>query len=160
MSKSKKLGGLERFRQWQDTQGHTFEVVMLDEAANTAKLAADALGCNVAQIAKSLIFRCVQTDSALLVITSGANRVDEAVVARHVGEELARVDAAFVREQTGYAIGGVPPFAHKGKMRSLVDETLMQFEHIWAAAGHPKSIFCIAPQKLLDICAGERITVS
>lgn len=124
--------------------------------ARTAEEAAAAVGCDVAQICKSLVFRLDgEPPSPLLVVTSGANRVDEDAVAAVVGTRPAKADAAFARDQTGYAIGGVPPFAHARPVQTLVDEDLLRFEVVWAAAGSPTAVFPIAPGRLVALCRGR-----
>ena len=133
--------------------GHT--VVALQESARTAAEAARALGCRVDQIAKSLVFRGAQSQRAVLVITSGANRVDEQKVAGLIAEPIARADADFVRARTGYAIGGVPPIAHAEPLTVLIDEDLMQWPEIWAAAGHPNTVFKLTPADLVRLTGGR-----
>ena len=125
--------------------GRGHEVVDLGLSARTAADAAQAVGCRVDQIAKSLVFRLRESGRALLVVTSGAHRVDEAKVAALVGEPLDRADAAFVRTETGFAIGGVAPIGHAKPVLTLLDEHLMTFEEIWAAAGHPNTVFRLTP---------------
>ena len=112
-------------------------------------------GCTVAQIAKSLIFRAVGSNRPVLVVASGVNRVDEAKVAETVGEQIARADADFVREATGFAIGGVPPVGHKERPIVLIDESLMSFAEIWAAAGTPNAVFRLTPSDLLALTGGR-----
>jgi prolyl-tRNA editing enzyme YbaK/EbsC (Cys-tRNA(Pro) deacylase) len=119
----------------------------LDVAARTSQQAADALGVQLGQIAKSVIFRRVADDAAVLVVTSGDRRVDEAKVAALTGA-LARADAAFVKASTGFAIGGVAPLAHATKAVTLIDRELQRFDQIWAAAGHPNAVFPLAPGDL------------
>ena len=131
-------------------KGHPHAPVMLDGAARTAQQAADALGVAVGQIAKSIIFKRVEDDAAVLVVTSGDRRVDEAKVAALVGP-LARANAAFVKERTGYSIGGVSPIAHAMPGVTLIDEELFRFEEVWAAAGHPHGVFKLHPQDLVTL---------
>ncbi len=128
-------------------QGHPHAPVMLVEAARTAQLAADALGVVVGQIAKSIVFRRLLDDAAVLVVTAGDQRVDEARVAALLGP-LGRADAAFVKARTGFSIGGVAPIAHASDSVTLIDQTLFRFEAIWAAAGHPHAVFQLSPQEL------------
>jgi prolyl-tRNA editing enzyme YbaK/EbsC (Cys-tRNA(Pro) deacylase) len=116
------------------------------EGARTAQDAA-AVGCEVGQICKSLVFRV--GDAPLLVIASGSNRVDE------VRFGAVKADAAFVREQTGYAIGGVPPFAHARSIDTVVDEDLLGYDVVWAAAGTPRAVFPIAPGALVEVSGGR-----
>lgn len=127
--------------------GHPHAPQWLDEAARTSQQAADALGVQLGQIAKSVIFRRLQDDAAVLVITSGDRRVDEAKVAATTGA-LGRADAAFVKRRTGFAIGGVAPLAHATPALTLIDRELFRFERIWAAAGHPNAVFPLAPGDL------------
>lgn len=130
--------------------GHDKPVVMLPDSGKTSAEAAAGLGCQVAQIAKSIIFRRISDDAPVLVIASGVNRVDEAKVARHVGA-LAKADARFVREKTGYAIGGVCPIGHAVKPVCLLDEDLFRHGALWAAAGHPHAVFELSPAQLQAI---------
>ncbi len=133
--------------------GHAHGPHWLSVAARTSQQAADALGVQVGQIAKSVIFRRIDEDSAVLVITSGDRRVDEAKVAALTGP-LGRADAAFVKARTGFAIGGVAPVAHASPGSTLIDRELLRFTTIWAAAGHPNAVFQLAPQDL------ERLTAA
>ena len=131
-------------------KNHPHGPVMLDGAARTAQQAADALGVAVGQIAKSIIFKRVEDDAAVLVVTSGDRRVDEAKVAALVGP-LARANAAFVKERTGFSIGGVSPVAHAMPGVTLIDRELFRFEQVWAAAGHPHGVFQLQPQDLVAL---------
>jgi len=131
--------------------GHALPPRWLDVAARTSQQAAEALGVQVGQIAKSVIFRRVADDAAVLVVTSGDRRVDEAKVAAVTGP-LARADAAFVKARTGFVIGGVSPVAHATPPVTLIDRELFRFDRIWAAAGHPNAVFPLAPGDL------ERLT--
>ncbi|MFY9320979.1 MAG: YbaK/EbsC family protein, partial [Bacillota bacterium] len=117
---------------------------------------AEAIGCEIAQIAKSLIFRRLDTNRPVLVIASGANRVDEEVVSDYIGTRITMADAEFVRASTGYAIGGVPPFGHIAPIDDIIiDQDLLNYEVIWAAAGTPRSVFPISPEKLVEVVAGH-----
>ena len=129
---------------------HPHAPVMLDGAARTAQQAADALGVAVGQIAKSIIFKRIEDDVAVLVITSGDRRVDEAKVAALVGP-LGRANAAFVKERTGFSIGGVSPVAHAMPGVTLIDQDLFRFDEVWAAAGHPHGVFKLHPQHLVAL---------
>lgn len=126
---------------------HAEPPVMLDAAARTAQQAADALGVALGQIAKSIVFRHVDSARAVLVVCAGDRRVDEARVAAQVGA-LARADADFVRAATGFAIGGVSPVGHSSPPIALVDDSLWRFDRIWAAAGHPHAVFPLVPDDL------------
>jgi prolyl-tRNA editing enzyme YbaK/EbsC (Cys-tRNA(Pro) deacylase) len=135
-------------------------IVYLERAARTSAEAAAAVGCRVDQIAKSLVFRLVRSGAPLLVIASGANRVDEARVAALVGEPLGKADADFVRAHTGFAIGGVAPLAHPAPLATLIDEHLLKWERIWAAAGHPHTVFPLTPSELVRITGGHVVAVA
>jgi prolyl-tRNA editing enzyme YbaK/EbsC (Cys-tRNA(Pro) deacylase) len=130
-------------------------IVALPDAARTARAAADAIGCQVAQIANSLVFRMLDSDAPLLVMTSGANRVDPDKVAGLVGGPVGKADARFVRDATGFAIGGVAPVGHAQPVRTLVDRHLLQHAEIWAAAGHPHTVFPLTPDALVRITGGS-----
>jgi prolyl-tRNA editing enzyme YbaK/EbsC (Cys-tRNA(Pro) deacylase) len=133
--------------------GH--EIVDLGQSARTAADAARAVGCQVDQICKSLVFRLGSSNRPLLVVTSGVNRVDETKVGALVGEPLAKADADFVRATTGFAIGGVAPIGHTGPVTTLIDEHLLGFEQIWAAAGHPNMVFRLRPEDLVRMTGGR-----
>ena len=139
--------GVRRVQQALQAAGHSHAPVMLDGAARTAQEAADSLGVQLGQIAKSVIFRRKEDGVAVLVVTSGDRRVDEKKVAALVGK-LGRADADFVKVQTGFSIGGVSPVAHLNPPITLLDQDLWRFDEIWAAAGHPHGVFCLRPQDL------------
>lgn len=130
--------------------GHPHAPVMLADSARTAQDAADALGVELGQIVKSIIFRRRSDNAAVLVMTSGDRRVDETKVAFKVGE-LTRADAAFVKESTGFSIGGVSPVAHAHPGVELIDTELFRFDEIWAAAGHPHAVFRLTPDDLIRL---------
>ena len=134
--------------------GDEFEVLEFEESTRTAADAAAAIGCTVAQIAKSMIFRAAETDRPVLVITSGSVRVDASKVANLLGEGVKRASPEFVRDNTGYAIGGVPPVAHRVQPIVLIDETLFNLECLWAAAGTPNAVFRLLPDDLSRLTAG------
>ena len=130
---------------------HPHAPIMLNEAARTAQQAADALGVGVGQIAKSIVFRRRSDDAAVLVVTSGDQRVDEKKLEALVcpdGKRLGRADAEFVKTKTGFSIGGVSPLAHATPVVLLIDQSLFRFGEIWAAAGHPNAVFQLAPSEL------------
>lgn len=133
--------------------GHDKPVVMLPSSGRTSAEAAAAVGCDVAEIAKSIIFRRLSDDAPVLVIASGGNRVDEAKVTALVGP-LGRADARFVRDNTGYAIGGVCPVGHVIKPVMLIDRDLFGFASVWAAAGHPHAVFNLTPAQLEEMTGG------
>ncbi len=139
--------GVQRVARVLQDKGHAHLPVMLDDAARTAQQAADALGIQVGQIAKSIIFRRKSDDAAVLVIASGDRRVDEKKVDALVGK-TGRADAEFVKSKTGFTIGGVSPVAHAQPPVTLIDRELFRFAEIWAAAGHPHGVFKLRPQDL------------
>jgi prolyl-tRNA editing enzyme YbaK/EbsC (Cys-tRNA(Pro) deacylase) len=136
-------------------RGLQLQVVELTATARSAAEAAVAVGCQVGQIAKSLVFRGRSSGRGILVIASGANRVDLAKVEAIVGEALDKADADFVRAQTGFAIGGIPPLGHDRPLITVVDEDLLRFETIWAAAGHPNAVFPATPAQLVAMTGGR-----
>jgi prolyl-tRNA editing enzyme YbaK/EbsC (Cys-tRNA(Pro) deacylase) len=135
--------------------GDRHRVMEFEATTRTAADAAAAIGCTVAQIGKSLVFRGAGSNRPVLVVASGVKRVDEAKVAAAVGEPIARADADFVREATGFAIGGVPPVGHKETPIVLIDESLMSFGEIWAAAGTPNAVFRLTPADLVALTGGR-----
>jgi Cys-tRNA(Pro) deacylase len=138
----------------QELLGSQFEVLEFEQPTGTSAQAAEAIGCHVAQIAKSLVFRAA-SGRPVLVVTSGSNRVDERKVGALIGEKIARADADFVRRQTGYAIGGVPPIGHAVAPEVLIDTDLTSHDTIWAAAGTPNAVFCLTPDDLQRLTAGR-----
>lgn len=143
-----------------DAAGGCWEVVCFDASTRTSEEAAAAIGCAVAQIAKSLVFRTKQSRRAVLVVASGVNRVDEKRVAALVGEKIERADPDFVRETSSFAIGGVPPFGHAlPPALTLVDEDLLTFETVWAAAGAPNAVFRLTPKDLIALSGGTVASV-
>ena len=138
----------------QDVLGDAFEVLEFEESTRTAADAAAAIGCSVSQIAKSMIFRAAESDRPVLVITSGSVRVDAKKVAQVLGEKVKRASPEFVRESTGYAIGGVPPVAHRLEPVVLIDEALFDLECLWAAAGTPNAVFRLVPEDLSRLTQG------
>ena len=144
---------VERVRDALARVGLADTIVELPGAARTAKAAAEYLGCDVAQIANSLVFRAQASDSALLVMSSGAKRVDVARLAALSGEPVGKADADFVRRHTGFVIGGVPPVGH-GLARTFVEKSLAAYRELWAAAGHPHTVFRLTYDELVRITRG------
>jgi prolyl-tRNA editing enzyme YbaK/EbsC (Cys-tRNA(Pro) deacylase) len=139
--------------------GFANQVVELPDATHTAAEAATAVGCTIGQIAKSLVFATQPTGRPLLVIASGSNRVNEARLAALVGEALQKPAADFVREQTGFVIGGVPPIGHNQPLLTLIDEELTHYAEIWAAAGHPHAVFKLTPDELVRMTGGQVVAI-
>ena len=151
--------GVERVREALSRAGLADTIVELPGAARTARAAADFLGCEIGQIANSLVFRAEASDAALLVMSSGAKRVDVARLAARVGEPVGKADADFVRRHTGFAIGGVPPVGH-GLARAFVEKSLAAYPELWAAAGHPHTVFRLDYGTLVRITCGEEIELA
>jgi prolyl-tRNA editing enzyme YbaK/EbsC (Cys-tRNA(Pro) deacylase) len=139
--------------------GLELNVVEFSDSTRTAQEAANAIGCTVGQIAKSLIFKGKSSQKPILIIASGANRVNEKLVKEYAGEKLEKADAEFVLENTGFAIGGVPPVGHIKPITTFIDEDLTRYSEIWAAAGTPHAVFKLTPQILLKITLGKVIKV-
>lgn len=135
--------------------GFDLTVIEHTESTRTAQEAADRVGVTLGQIVKSLIFKGESSGKPILVLTSGANRVDEKRIKAYAGEKIGRADPDFVRGVTGYAIGGVPPIAHLQGMETYIDEDLMQYDVIWAAAGTPKAVFELTPEDLQKMTNGR-----
>ena len=140
--------------------GFAYEVIEFAQTTRTAAEAAAAVGCTVGQIAKSLVFKTRRSGRPLLVITSGANRVNEKAMRGLIGEPIERPDADFVRQHTGFVIGGVPPVGHAAALAVYIDEDLLQYDVIWAAAGTPNAVFRLAPADLLRMTGGQAIKVT
>ena len=140
--------------------GLSLEVVELPASTRTAQEAAQAIGCGVAQIVKSLVFKGSRSRRAILVLVSGSNRVNEARLGELAGEPVEKADADFVRQHTGFVIGGVPPLGHPEPLLTFVDEDLLTFPEIWAAAGTPRAVFRLGREDLGRITQGTiaRIT--
>jgi len=134
--------------------GYEYTVVEHAESTRTAQEAADRAGCQLGQIVKSLIFRGKTSGKPILVLTSGANRVDEKRISGYAGEAISRADADFVRSVTGFAIGGVPPIGHNQLMETYLDEDFLPFKTIWAAAGTPNAIFELKTDDLQKMTGG------
>ncbi len=142
-----------------DAFGVPLKVVEMPASTRSAAEAAQAIGCQVEQIAKSLVFRGQQTGRPLLVIASGGNRVDEKKIEMQAGEPVAKADADFVRQRTGFAIGGVPPIGHAERLETFIDEDLMQHPEIWAAAGTSHAVFRLSPADLVRVTQGKVINL-
>jgi prolyl-tRNA editing enzyme YbaK/EbsC (Cys-tRNA(Pro) deacylase) len=141
------------------SQGFNCKVIEFTESTRTAQEAADRAGCALGQITKSLIFKGKTSSKPILVLTSGANRVDEKRISGYAGEAISRADADFVRTVTGFAIGGVPPLGHAQKMETYLDEDLLQYKTIWGAAGTPNAIFELTPADLQKMTDGKVVRV-
>lgn len=156
MSGSPESGGsVARVRAALAASGLAAEIREFDASTRTSADAAAAIGCAVEQIAKSLIFKGVESGQAILIVASGGNRVDEKKAASALGEKIGKADADFVRAETGFAIGGVAPIAHAKPTRVLIDRDLLIYAEIWAAAGAPNAVFRLTPADLIRLTGGH-----
>jgi prolyl-tRNA editing enzyme YbaK/EbsC (Cys-tRNA(Pro) deacylase) len=152
-------GSVARVREALARLGLQAEIKEFDASTRTSADAAAAVGCTVAQIAKSVIFRARNANQPVLVIASGINRVDEKKLEAAIGDKIGRADAEFVRATTGFAIGGVAPVGHTGPVRIFIDQDLDQYDEIWAAAGSPNAVFRLTPADLRRLTGGQVIAV-
>ncbi|MBC8452110.1 MAG: YbaK/EbsC family protein [Rhodospirillaceae bacterium] len=155
-----KSRSVERVRAALSVLGIDGAIKTFDQSTRTAAEAAEAVGCEVGQIAKSLIFRAKASDRPVLVIARGDGRVNEKKISQALGEKIGRADPEFVRERTGFAIGGVAPVGHTGEVVTFLDDTLGEFATVWAAAGAPNTVFATTLEDLVRMTAGEMIDVS
>jgi prolyl-tRNA editing enzyme YbaK/EbsC (Cys-tRNA(Pro) deacylase) len=139
--------------------GSNFKVIEFSESTRTAQEAAERVGCQLGQIVKSMIFRGQTSNKAILVLTSGANRVDEKKISHYADEIIGRADPDFVRMMTGFAIGGVPPVGHAQLLETYIDEDLLQYTNVWAAAGTPNAVFELPSSDLAKITHGKIMRV-
>jgi prolyl-tRNA editing enzyme YbaK/EbsC (Cys-tRNA(Pro) deacylase) len=139
--------------------GSDYNVIELTKSTRTAQEAADRVGCQLGQIVKSLIFKGLSSKKGILVLTSGSNRVDENKISQFAGESIGRADPDFVRTMTGFAIGGVPPVGHAQPLETYIDEDLLQYADVWAAAGTPNAVFQLPSADLGKITNGKIIKV-
>lgn len=141
-------------------KGLACKVIVLSDSTRTAQDAASAIGCDVMQIVKSLIFKTKKTHQPVLILASGANRVSEKIIESYVGEKIMKADADFVRDITGFAIGGIPPIGHKQKIDLIfIDEDLLKFDSLWAAAGTPNTVFNLQGTDLLEMTNGRVVSI-
>lgn len=141
-------------------KGLEFKVVELNTSTRTGSDAAMAIGCQVGQIVKSLLFHTSETLQPVLILVSGKNRVSEESIQRYLGEKIVKADAGFVREFTGFAIGGIPPLGHKNLLPFVyIDEDLLQYETLWAAAGTPYAVFSLPAKELQKVTGGKVVSV-
>ncbi len=138
--------------------GLAIDVVTYPEGTRTAVDAANAIGCELDQIVKSLIFAA--GDGFVLALTAGGNRIDTERLAAETGEAISRADADGVRGATGFAIGGTPPFGHIAAIPTIIDPRLLDFAEVWAAAGTPDSVFAISPTTLVEVSGGRVVSVT
>ena len=139
--------------------GFSDEIVIFPDSTRTAIEAAQAVGCSVGQILKSLVFRGTQSQKPVLALVSGANRVNEKRLGSLVEEAIEKADADFVRQHTGFVVGGVPPVGHVERLTTFIDRDLLKYDEIWAAAGSPHAVFRLTPDDLQSMTGGEVVTL-
>jgi prolyl-tRNA editing enzyme YbaK/EbsC (Cys-tRNA(Pro) deacylase) len=139
--------------------GFGYDVVELPDTTRSAKDAACAIGCSVDQIAKSIVFKAMKSENPVIVIASGSNMVNEKTISGYLSEPVAKADADFVREHTGFSIGGVPPVGHNKKLSTFIDEDLLKYEEIWAAAGTPHAVFRLSPADLVKMTDARVVSI-
>jgi Cys-tRNA(Pro) deacylase len=142
-----------------DHLGYNYKVIEFQETTRTSADAAARVSCTIGQIVKSLIFKCRGSGKPVLILTSGANRVDVKKIASLTGDPIDRADPEFVRSMTGFAIGGIPPIGHTTAIKTYLDEDLLKFETLWAAAGTPNAVFELTPQDLQTMTSARVVPV-
>lgn len=150
----------QKVREAAHALGLDIAILEMAESTRTAEEAAVACGCTTAQIVKSLVFRGATSGKPLLALVSGPYRLNEKGVGAALGEVLKRPDAAYVREVTGFSVGGVPPFGHASPMTVIMDEDLMRFDRVWAAAGTPRAVFSVTPRALAEAVDAKLMKVT
>jgi prolyl-tRNA editing enzyme YbaK/EbsC (Cys-tRNA(Pro) deacylase) len=140
-------------------KGLSLNVVELPSSTRTAIEAAATIGCEVAQIVKSLVFRTQVTNKPILILASGVNRVNEKAIEKEMDEKISKADADFTREVTGFVIGGVPPVGHKQAIETFIDEDLLKFDDLWAAAGTPNAVFNLRSSDLVSLTSGKVVSI-
>ncbi len=150
---------VQRVQQTLKSLGFSDEVVVFPDSTRTAVEAAQAVGCQVGQIVKSLVFKGAQTHKPVLALVSGANRVNEQRLSSLMGEPIEKAGADFVRQHTGFSVGGVPPVGHNEHIDTFIDEDLLHYHEIWAAAGNPHAVFRLTPHDLQRLTGGEVVSL-
>lgn len=140
-------------------KGINFTVIELPSSTRTAQDAANTIGCSIGQIVKSLIFKTKESGQPILVLASGPNRVHEEKIEAEIGQKITKADADFTREVTGFAIGGIPPLGHKNKIQTFIDQDLLQYAEVWAAAGTPNAVFSLKSSDLQSLTDGKIIVI-
>ena len=157
---AKELGSsVKKVQQTLKALGFSDEIVVFPDSTRTAIEAAQAVGCSLGQILKSLVFLGAQSQKPVLALVSGANRVNEKRLSSLVGESIEKADADFVRQHTGFAVGGVPPVGHVAPITTFIDRDLLQYDEIWAAAGNPHAVFRLTPADLQSMTGGEVVSL-
>ncbi len=157
---SREIGSsVKKVQQTLKSLGFSDEIVVFPDSTRTAIEAAQAVGCSLGQIVKSLVFKGAQSQKLVLALVSGANRVNEMRLGLLLGEKIEKADADFVRQHTGFAVGGVPPVGHIEPLATFIDRDLLQYDEIWAAAGSPHAVFRLTPGDLQRMTGGEVATL-
>jgi prolyl-tRNA editing enzyme YbaK/EbsC (Cys-tRNA(Pro) deacylase) len=149
----------KRVQEILNASGKNYMVMELPDSTRTAKEAAQAIGCEVNQIVKSIVFTALRTRRAILVLASGTNRINEIKISSIIEEPIVKADGDFVRNATGFAIGGVPPVGYSSSVAIFIDEDLLQYEKVWAAAGTPHAVFALNPRDLPELTGGKLIDI-
>lgn len=157
---AERASGPERVERAAAALGLSIDIRDMDQSTRTAEDAAAACGVTVGQIVKSLVFVGAESGAPYLLLVSGVNRVNEKAMPARLGETLKRADPDYVRDLTGFAIGGVPPFGHAVPLRTFIDEDLLAFDEVWAAAGTPRAVFAVAPRELATAIGARPIAVT
>ncbi len=139
--------------------GYNTKIIEMADSTRTSADAAKVIRCDISQIAKSILFK-EKSGKPVLVIASGSNRINEKIIEREIGEKVIKADANFVRDKTGFSIGGVPPFGHREKIQTFIDKDLMKYDNVWGAAGTSNSVFSINPKHLPELTMGKIISVN
>ncbi len=153
-------GSAQKVQEALKNLGFTLDVVELPNSTRTAVEAAQAVGCQVGQIVKSLVFKAKRSQRPILVVASGSNRVNEKAIEALIGEPLGKADADFVRQRTGFVIGGVPPVGHVEPLQTFIDQDLLGYAEIWAAAGNPNAVFRLTPEDLIRMTSGVVVKIT
>ncbi len=153
-------GSAQKVQEALKNLGFTLNVVELPNSTRTAVEAAQAVGCQVGQIVKSLVFKAKRSQRPILVVASGSNRVNEKAIETLIGEPLGKADADFVRQRTGFVIGGVPPVGHVEPLQTFIDQDLLGYAEIWAAAGNPNAVFRLTPEDLIRMTSGVVVKIT
>lgn len=153
-------GSAQKVQEALKNLGFTLDVVELPNSTRTAVEAAQAVGCQVGQIVKSLVFKAKRSQRPILVVASGSNRVNEKAIETLIGEPLGKADADFVRQRTGFVIGGVPPVGHVEPLQTFIDQDLLGYAEIWAAAGNPNAVFRLTPEDLIRMTSGVVVKIT
>ena len=153
-------GSAQKVQEALKNLGFTLDVVELPNSTRTAVEAAQAVGCQVGQIVKSLVFKAKRSERPILVVASGSNRVNEKAIEALIGEPLGKADADFVRQRTGFVIGGVPPVGHVEPLQTFIDQDLLGYAEIWAAAGNPNAVFRLTPEDLIRMTSGVVVKIT